>query len=242
MTNYESWLFWNDFHSEQNQLKRLNSAKEIHCTPLYIDKDSASGTFQGKIQKYNTSLIFCECEDFSKNAKPCKHMYRLALELGLIEGTFESSLEKITNQLKYEEAVIIIDSLPENAQITLRDFLYNHLYQDKEYFGFINNEDLQQLLNKKVFIECNKQLGLFDPFGRNELNKRLTSLKITGFKKNLSKEDLVSWIIDTVPDSIPAITSETIVVTLHPQLTKTKRKIYSHVKKKFQEDISWLWT
>ena len=64
-------------HATEDQLKRQQSAKSLQLDS--IDRDARTG----KIKTYDVSLDGCTCVDFSRRHKPCKHMYRLATELGV---------------------------------------------------------------------------------------------------------------------------------------------------------------
>lgn len=64
-------------HDDPEQVKRQKSA-------LRLDVQAIDATTQtGKINKYDVSLTGCSCRDFQLRKKPCKHMYRLAHELGV---------------------------------------------------------------------------------------------------------------------------------------------------------------
>ncbi len=64
-------------HATEDQLKRQQSAKSLQLDS--IDRDARTG----KIKTYDVSLDGCTCMDFTRRHKPCKHMYRLATELGV---------------------------------------------------------------------------------------------------------------------------------------------------------------
>ena len=64
-------------HATEDQLKRQQSAASLQLDS--IDRDARTG----KIKTYDVSLDGCTCVDFSRRHKPCKHMYRLATELGV---------------------------------------------------------------------------------------------------------------------------------------------------------------
>lgn len=92
----QQWKKWGAVHSEPDQQKRLDSAKQAENTPLTIDKNSAVATFSGSHGVYFTTLETCKCADFSKRNKPCKHIYRLAIECGLVDaGVFYSDIKAI---------------------------------------------------------------------------------------------------------------------------------------------------
>lgn len=241
------WASWGDIHNQEGQVKRINTAKKAEYTPIDIEKNSYSGVFQGKIARYVTSLENCQCMDFFRNGQPCKHIYRLAMELDLIEGEYNSDLKKALNrplppnQLTFDEGISLINSVSDEAQQIVKDFLYNHLYQKCEVYGFIKSENVTELIEHNIFLIDNNTTALFDPYGRNEINNMVAPYNIPGFKKNWKKELLVEWIISNHPNIANEITTESIVVTIHPQFTKIKRKVYSHLNQKFQRDLSYLW-
>lgn len=66
--------------------RRLTSARSADMTPLSIDKAARTGRFMGSSGDiYETSLEDCTCMDFSYSGgvRACKHMLRLAMELGV---------------------------------------------------------------------------------------------------------------------------------------------------------------
>ena len=88
MDNSNTWNVWSEIHSAPGQEKRLDSARAAACTPVQISPDSGAAEFKGSRGVYQTTLNSCGCEDFRRRNLPCKHMYRLALELELIPGPF----------------------------------------------------------------------------------------------------------------------------------------------------------
>lgn len=64
------------------QTERLERAQreEICIVP---DSASLQCSIQSSGKTYSTSLQSCTCEDFAFRKKPCKHMYQLALSIGL---------------------------------------------------------------------------------------------------------------------------------------------------------------
>lgn len=64
---------------------RLVSSKKKELTPVMVNSDEQIGTFVGSEgDLYTTTLDECSCVDFARNGyvQPCKHMIRLAMELG----------------------------------------------------------------------------------------------------------------------------------------------------------------
>lgn len=80
------WAVWQQVHENPDQKRRVKFALSAECTPLSVDPASASAAFVGSHgERYHTELSFCPCSDFSIRGQsaPCKHMYRLAMELSL---------------------------------------------------------------------------------------------------------------------------------------------------------------
>ena len=75
-------------HEEYEQLQRQQRATELQLDS--IDRDARTG----KIKTYDVSLDGCTCVDFSRRHKPCKHMYRLAIELGIFSVDTEKFSDK----------------------------------------------------------------------------------------------------------------------------------------------------
>ena len=72
-------------HNSSEQLRRQKSAHDKKLVPISIDNEAKRGLFSGTSRNYNVTLYNCECVDFSMRGQlfPCKHMYRLAHELGI---------------------------------------------------------------------------------------------------------------------------------------------------------------
>lgn len=86
----QMWSQWAGVHNHPDQLTRAKSANLKENTPLSIDSAAQSGTFVGSNgESYHTELDNCTCADFSIRGAsyPCKHMYRLAMELGLMPSS-----------------------------------------------------------------------------------------------------------------------------------------------------------
>ncbi len=99
-----SFAKWSDCHDYVGQDKRIEKAKRAENTPLNISVEEKFGKFGGSHGTYHTTLEYCECFDFKSRKMPCKHMYRLAIELGVIDadGVKEDEVKQV---LKNDTAV-----------------------------------------------------------------------------------------------------------------------------------------
>ena len=71
-----------DIDSDPEQIKRIAKAKEPKCAPQSIDYEARTGVFKGSGQKpYEVTETTCTCRDYFVRKLPCKHIYRLRMEL-----------------------------------------------------------------------------------------------------------------------------------------------------------------
>lgn len=67
--------------------RRSKSALAADLTPLDLNLEEGEASFAGSAGVYSAGLDQCSCMDFHINQNreaPCKHMIRLAMELGLL--------------------------------------------------------------------------------------------------------------------------------------------------------------
>lgn len=71
-----------DIDAYPEQAKRQEKAKEAKMAPLSIDYETKTALFSGSGKKpYETTLESCTCKDYFVRRLPCKHIYRLRMEL-----------------------------------------------------------------------------------------------------------------------------------------------------------------
>jgi hypothetical protein len=99
-----------DVHTLQDQQKRIVNAKKPGMTPLSIDEESRCAVFAGSGKlPYRTTLEDCTCSDFVRRKLPCKHIYRLAIDLGLTAEKSENGM----NRFAFSDT---LDGLSEDAK------------------------------------------------------------------------------------------------------------------------------
>lgn len=124
MLNDSNWLQWSDNHLLPDQVKRQHSAAGIKLTPLSLNSESCSAIFKGSGGKYTATLCFCDCTDFRRRKLPCKHMYRLAHELGIFHLP-DNVAKSTAPPLNKDEALKLLQSsLNEDEQILFKRFCH----------------------------------------------------------------------------------------------------------------------
>lgn len=82
MSCFENWDSAFDFEPEQ--IKRRLNGEKIKSDKITVQRENQTAEIVGSSGEiYNVSLAGCSCMDYYAKKRPCKHMYRLADELGL---------------------------------------------------------------------------------------------------------------------------------------------------------------
>ena len=106
---------------------KLDKAPKADLTPLEFDAEAGYAEFSSRHGYYRTTLSSCYSGDKPcGGGYPCKHMYRLAMMLGLIPGECKNDLSKIRYQrfgIPLDEAVARVESVSLDSQ----DFLLKNL-------------------------------------------------------------------------------------------------------------------
>ena len=83
MTFLDLWP--QELHDSLPQIKSRNAAKKIKASDITMNQDGSCEVSGSGPLPYHVTLSSCTCQDFviTKHTKsPCKHIYRLASELG----------------------------------------------------------------------------------------------------------------------------------------------------------------
>lgn len=243
-----AYSFWSDadLHEEPDQLKRKKSALDKKLTPIEIDVEIKMCRIKGSGKKpYEVYLNECTCRDYFIRLKPCKHMYRLAIELEIIktdiapEVAHNSYLDDWRNsasQKAYtlEEAIGIIESLPEDCQITLMNLLISIKATDSTSATAARFSDqLSTLLDSKIIVQVEDIEARLRHFSRNDINELVAPLNVPGFKRNMSRDSLVKWCLVTIPEHISSITPDLTPVTVAAAFRALLNNMRVYLRRKY---------
>lgn len=109
----QPWPDWNNsIHTDDAQIQRQGWAM-TYSFSYEIDYSDEAATFSSTsdLPYYKTSLHSCTCYDFQKRRLPCKHIYRLAVELKIIEIISRPTYSR--NRIESIKLCDNIDSQPE---------------------------------------------------------------------------------------------------------------------------------
>lgn len=194
----EFGIWDNDIHELPEQKKRFKSSLTSKLIPISVDKDAQTGRFNGSGKEpYDTTLKNCDCFDFTRRKMPCKHIYRLAIELGLIDtshfdvekGDFGTDDRTLKDRIKQ-----YIDTLDKDSAHVLARYFY-------EFSHKIDHK----LMRKEKVPEVVSSCDVFEDSGNIELKlsklKRAELIALfdnTALKVNqLTKPELVELAMQT---------------------------------------------
>lgn len=122
-------------NSTDDAQKRIKKATSADLTPISVDYEAQTGVFNGSGKTpYEVTLDFCNCGDFRRRKLPCKHIYRLAMELGVIKNDYETGI----NKYSLNEQLF---SLPVDTQSIFYELCYCCAYYKQRHFLFSKEDE-----------------------------------------------------------------------------------------------------
>ena len=116
--NFGGWP--SSMHTEFEQVKRIEAGKKLKKKIVSLDPDAQLLVVSGSAaEPYRCNLESCTCADFAIRHLPCKHIYCLADELGLLadlpkykkgSGSFDPAAELERYRSLYESGQISADA------------------------------------------------------------------------------------------------------------------------------------
>lgn len=220
---------WDDsIHQLPEQHDRMIRARSATTTPDNVDKESQTAVF--KAGKYHVTLNSCTCVDFMRNKRPCKHIYRLAMELGLLEDNTYNTGEK------YEDKSDLLQSfegLDLETKKLLKPIFYQLLYSRP--IVFLERGSFSELLiSTGLFIKTDvlsavSQLPAFELkvlFEKMDFNN---APKLTSHSKTF-----VKW-AENNPDQFSKANDVFSTLELNPRADSLKNTIYRRLCKLFPD-------
>lgn len=231
MTN-ELWDVWSSCHEEPDQQKRISSAKKSACTPTYIDMISQSGNFKGSSGNHTTSLEKCSCVDFLRRRKPCKHMYRLAMELDIFQESFDSDLSAVVDPVgkreSLEQTIKLVETLTENQQLLLLELLRGYTKKNPIICAS-KSDDLNVLIDSGILYRVYCPEVILPCYKKTELITIATSFELKPEKK-LLKNQLITFIIENAQEQLKSFDFPIETLSVNRKIKFGKVHMYLHRK------------
>lgn len=148
--------------SPEEYARKIKEAVKAEYTPVpgTLDVVSKTALLYGKEAKYQVSLSFCPCRYFSDHKNvPCKHMYRLAHELGIIHiDGVQTDPSKINSITKSDRKSILSDSknvladCPIEEIMLLNEMIYAYRHHKDQYPIVTNDLTAYKFLLEMQFV------------------------------------------------------------------------------------------
>ena len=199
-------------HNNQYQLLRQDRALQAYLTPLRINPKTGTATFIGSDCTYSTSLASCQCEDFQRHFRPCKHIYRLAYELEIFMQHREAQTVHDPSKIFSEKTISQKLSLLSSQSLEILEELLH------EEFLIVPSKRVEQLFRSGLVIPNPQKYDFLDSFYKDQLLSVLPPG--ASVKKSLKKSLLIELIISDFPEVIDELESQTISIILSPYASR----------------------
>lgn len=206
--NYWKFVDHNSFIQSLHQQRACSAA----MTPLVVNTKSGCANFKGEEDVYETTLTSCQCMNFKRYLKPCKHIYRLAHELEVYQ--LPAPVESVSEPckiLRKSELVRIKQQLSDNS--------LELLYGLKNSNGLVvSYKEAEQLLRLGLAIIDPNKYKLLNSFKKDVL----ISMFPTGTPgiKSAKKVILIEKLISDYPNAILEIERHTVGIKLSPYASR----------------------
>lgn len=186
-----------DFHHHPGQFARFQRACNPSYTGSIISFDTDNICCEMKSSRntdriYSVSLSSCTCKDFTERRLPCKHMYKLAIALNIINENWDNF--NIPSYLR-----VIIDSM---SPSDLTNFYYI-LYDNNESGIFeVKRQKVPVIcIEKGIFLETTTKehfrQELDFSYTKNDIIATLATSNSTYTPNSKStKREMIKWIVD----------------------------------------------
>lgn len=244
MGNASAFAKWpSSIHDTADQKKRIESAKSSKTTPDSIDKEKKTGVFAGSgAAPYLTTLDSCTCGDFFRRQLPCKHMYRLAIELGLLDEPAEAGINKNAldrQQFTLEDAVAELENMTESAQWELEEIIKWSCADNPDKssaFPVLWNESNDCLSGCPLLVEIADPEVAIRLFKRNQIISILDAHGISGFKRNMGVGNLIAWCFENIEQPL-SVFPKVMVFKISERFQKARKNVLIYLRRKFEWDF-----
>lgn len=225
--NFGKWD--SSVHTTVDAEKRYKKALSSDLTPMEVDNELQKGIFKGSGKTpYEVTLDFCSCGDFRRRKLPCKHIYRLAMELNLIDGNFDKGI----NNNSINEQLF---SMPAETQKIFYDMCYETAYHNQ--YAFIFNKDeyeiILPLITNGFCIEAmDNYLNILSSVPAADFKKIYDFIPFEDKPKlNAQKKTYVNYFASK--ENTTELKSALVVLQMNEQTIKKSHTILSRFRMKF---------
>lgn len=239
---FEGWRKWDNQHDSDDQKKRISKAYAADNTPLSIDRNTMIGRFQGSSGRYETSIEKCTCIDFVRRKLPCKHMYRLAIELELFGEKRNAKADQYARKVPKSERnnlVIKIVGTLENyldaEQVAIKDILRGVLYHQQKSIIFQDASIIKNAIADGLLISTPCYTHFIRKMLKRDMLNAISSAGDILPKEIKLKDDIAAYMINRFNIYGPMLFPNCAEVTLSAELNSVSLSVYKYLHRKFDK-------
>lgn len=240
--NFETWKKWDGLHDTADQKKRLERAYHADNTPLSVSHDDGTGQFQGSSGRYDTDLEKCTCVDFVRRKQPCKHMYRLAIELGCFgekENVKNDQLARKIPKNERNEFIIeligIIENYSDEEQIELKNIMLEILYRKQKSLIYKDTTVIRNAIADGILASVDAYSYFFRKMQKDDMLKAIASQGDVLPASCKLKKDVVVWLISNKEKYGPILFPNCAEISLGYELSLVSLSVYKYLHRKYDE-------
>lgn len=218
-----------DFHYHQGQFARFQRA----CNPsytgsiIYFDKDNICCEMKSSRNTdkvYSVSLSSCTCKDFTERHLPCKHMYKLAIALNIIDENWNNF--DIPSYLR-----TIIDNMSPTDLTNFYYILWNNI--GTGIFEVRRREVPAICIEKGIFLETTTKeqfrQELDFSYTKNDILATLAISKSPYTPNSRStKKEMIQWIIDNDEKLLKRLRKKHYYIYYSPDICRYREPILEY--------------
>lgn len=218
--------FGEKFHCSNEQFARFQRAFSIESIGNVVSVNKKNLTMRIRSSRnpnnvYTTSLSKCDCEDFKRHNLPCKHMYKFAFKLGIIDETWD--LSGLAPDLKK-----LLDSLSPTAMRTLIRLMDNYQYT---YKFEINKRTASALVKNGLLVEDNSYYLILDKnYKKDELLAFVSSSPSCTVSYKDKKPQIINYIVNNEPKLLKVLCDKFYSVSFSDMVNENYDYIYRYCK------------
>jgi len=221
---------------DSEELKRMKKAST--CKIISLDKEKQRATFAGSAEiPYSTSLFSCTCIDFGRRHKPCKHMYRLQHELGIIniEGVPRGELSVWEESMTPEEIMDRLRKLSDKEKRMLWGLICQWISgsAQNEWVYETNEPVSTKLVEMEFLVEKENDAAILEVFHIRDLRQ---ILKRHGIKCPVSKEKTIDCLMCLDRAEIKPMVEQYKFLVFNEKIRVYRGKIRGMLKEYFEEN------
>lgn len=237
-----AWEKWDSVHGESEQISRQKSAAKGACTPVRLS--GAVGFFQGQHGQYETTLDTCQCVDFSRRKLPCKHMYRLAMELGLFSngGIVERDSSAIVIPKNEHEKVLtnlvgIVENYPNDEQLRLKEIICDLTYRNLGV-SFSHRFPLLSDISDTGLLILETHYDLFpEHYRKKQLISMIDASGIEVPPTEKTQKAKIQWVCNRIDEFGPILFPNDAIVSMPSGMNAIGKHLYKYLHRKFDDDF-----